>query len=42
MNNPWQPLLDSLNKFSKDFMDERNQPKQQERKQEDFNPEIDQ
>jgi len=29
MNNPWRPLLDSLNKFSDDFMNTRNQPKQQ-------------
>lgn len=32
MDNPWEPLFDSLNKFSDDFMSSRNQPKQQERK----------
>ncbi len=31
MNNPWGPLLDSLNKFSDDFMNSREQPKQQDR-----------
>ena len=31
INNPWEPLLDSLNKFSSDFMTTRKQPKQQER-----------
>lgn len=29
--NPWHPLCQSLNKFSKDFMENRNQPKQQTR-----------
>lgn len=29
--SPWQSLLKSLDKFSDDFMDERNQPKQQKR-----------
>jgi antitoxin VapB len=29
--NPWQPLLDSLDKFTDDFMDDRAQPSQQER-----------
>lgn len=29
MNNPWDPLLDSLNKFSPDFMTTREQPAQQ-------------
>ena len=27
----WQPLLDSLDKFSDDFMEHRNQPEQQQR-----------
>jgi antitoxin VapB len=31
VKNPWGPLLDSINKFSTDFMDTRAQPKQQER-----------
>ena len=31
VNNPWGPLFDSINKFSADFMDAREQPKQQER-----------
>ena len=30
-DNPWQSLFESLDKFSKDFMEERNQPEQQER-----------
>jgi antitoxin VapB len=30
--SPWSPLVDSLNKFTDDFMDERNQPEVQERK----------
>lgn len=30
-NNPWEPLFESLNKFSDDFMETRHQPKQQER-----------
>lgn len=34
MDNPWNALFDSLNKFSDDFMLERNQPEQQIR--EDF------
>jgi antitoxin VapB len=29
--NPWQSLLDSLDKFPDDFMDDRAQPKQQKR-----------
>jgi antitoxin VapB len=29
--NPWQPLLDSLHKFSEDFMITRDQPGMQER-----------
>ncbi|MBI4535493.1 MAG: AbrB/MazE/SpoVT family DNA-binding domain-containing protein [Ignavibacteriae bacterium] len=29
--NPWQPLKESLNLFSDDFMDEREQPGQTER-----------
>ncbi len=31
MNNPWEPLFDSLNKFSDDFMMEREQPDIQKR-----------
>jgi antitoxin VapB len=31
MKNPWQPLFDSLHKFSKDFMTGRGQPETQER-----------
>jgi antitoxin VapB len=31
IKNPWEPLLDSLDKFSKDFMVTRDQPGQQER-----------
>ena len=27
-NNPWQTFFDSLDKFSDDFMRERNQPEQ--------------
>ena len=30
--SPWAPLIDSLDKFTDDFMAERNQPEQQERK----------
>jgi antitoxin VapB len=30
--SPWAPLVDSLEKFTDDFMAERNQPAQQERK----------
>ena len=30
--SPWSPLVDSLDKFTDDFMAERNQPAQQERK----------
>ena len=30
-NDPWAPLLDSLDKFSDDFMSDRNQPAQQHR-----------
>lgn len=29
--NPWQALIDSLDKFSDDFLSERNQPEQQTR-----------
>ncbi len=32
VENPWQPLFDSLSKFSADFMNDRKQPKQQQRK----------
>lgn len=28
-NEPWKSLLNSLDKFSKDFMETRNQPQQQ-------------
>lgn len=31
VKNPWQPLFESINKFSSDFMDAREQPKQQGR-----------
>jgi antitoxin VapB len=31
IQNPWQPLLDSLGKFSPDFMEDREQPTQQDR-----------
>jgi antitoxin VapB len=31
MNDPWMPLLDSLDKFSDDFMTERNQPARDKR-----------
>ena len=31
VKNPWEPLLDSINKFSGDFMDTRDQPEQQKR-----------
>jgi antitoxin VapB len=30
--SPWTPLVNSLDKFTDDFMAERNQPDQQERK----------
>ena len=30
--SPWSPLIDSLDKFTDDFMAERNQPGQQARK----------
>jgi antitoxin VapB len=30
-DEPWQPLLDSLERFSDDFMDEREQPLAQSR-----------
>lgn len=29
--NPWQPLLDSLDQFSEDFMQDRSQPADQNR-----------
>jgi antitoxin VapB len=29
--NPWQPLIESLNQFSDDFMPTREQPEQQNR-----------
>ncbi len=32
IDNPWEALFGSLNKFSDDFMESRQQPKQQERK----------
>ena len=31
VKNPWESLFKSLNKFSDDFMETREQPKQQER-----------
>lgn len=31
MNNPWSPLLSSLDKFSSDFMTTREQPDTQKR-----------
>ena len=31
MKNPWNPLINSLDKFSADFMTTREQPEQQER-----------
>lgn len=31
VKNPWKPLIESMNKFSDDFMDSREQPEQQER-----------
>ena len=31
MESPWTSLVDSLDRFSSDFMDERNQPDQQRR-----------
>ncbi|MDQ8039836.1 MAG: type II toxin-antitoxin system VapB family antitoxin [Rickettsiella sp.] len=31
IKNPWKPLLDSLQQFSDDFMEDRAQPKQQHR-----------
>lgn len=33
IKNPWQSLFDSLNKFSKDFMTTRQQPKAQKREE---------
>ena len=30
--SPWAPLLNSLDRFTDDFMAERNEPEQQERK----------
>jgi len=30
-HDPWRPLFDSLDKFSDDFMEERKQPKEQNR-----------
>jgi antitoxin VapB len=31
MDNPWESLFGGLDKFSKDFMESRQQPKQQKR-----------
>jgi antitoxin VapB len=31
LDNPWQPLFDSLDMFSDDFMDDREQPPEQVR-----------
>ena len=30
--SPWASLVNSMDKFTEDFMEERNQPEQQERK----------
>jgi antitoxin VapB len=30
-HNPWQSMIDSINEFSEDFMDDRHQPGQQSR-----------
>lgn len=30
-DSPWSSLVDSLDQFTGDFMDERNQPKEQQR-----------
>jgi len=30
-HNPWQSLIDSVNEFSEDFMQERDQPNEQKR-----------
>lgn len=30
-NDPWAPMIDSLDKFTSDFMEERDQPKLQKR-----------
>jgi antitoxin VapB len=30
-HNPWQCMIDSVNEFSEDFMDDRQQPNQQSR-----------
>ena len=30
-HNPWQSMVDSVDKFSEDFMDDRQQPGQQSR-----------
>lgn len=32
-DNPWQSLFSGIDKFSKDFMVERNQPQQQKREE---------
>jgi antitoxin VapB len=31
MNDPWVPMIDSLDKFSDDFLSERHQPKPEAR-----------
>lgn len=31
--NPWETLVDSLEQFSDDFMESRNQPEQEEREE---------
>ena len=36
VKHPWAPLFDSLNKFSDDFMVTRNQPKQQQKREDIF------
>lgn len=33
IKNPWKNLIDSLSHFSDDYMEDRNQPKQQVRKE---------
>lgn len=31
VDDPWEPMMNSLELFSEDFMEERNQPEHQER-----------
>lgn len=35
-DNPWEPLFNSLNKFSNDFMTERQQPEEQQKREDLF------